>query len=261
MSASGSVVDLDAVDRAIDADAERAFAFLERLVAEPSTVGTEAPAQAVVAEELERLGFAVERLPIPADIGRHDGAGIPLVPYDERENVVGVLGPEEGRSLLVGGHIDVVPAEEAGLWSSEPFTPTRRDGWMIGRGCGDMKAGYAMLSLAIGALRSVAPDAIGGPLRFLSVIEEECTGNGALAACLAGQLADGVVLTEPTGLELLVAGVGILWLEIADHREGGPRAVGPRRRQSHRGGRPGHRGAENARAGDERTDRRPRARR
>ena len=78
-----------------------------------------------------------------------------------------------------------------------------------------MKGGFAMLSLAIDALRRVDPDAIGGPLRFLSVIEEECTGNGTLASCLAGQLADAVVLAEPTGLDLLLAGVGILWLEIA----------------------------------------------
>ena len=54
---------MDAVDRAVDADAERAFVFLERLVAEPSVVGAEASAQAVLAEELDRLGFAVERSP------------------------------------------------------------------------------------------------------------------------------------------------------------------------------------------------------
>lgn len=95
-----------------------------------------------------------------------------------------------------------------------------------------MKGGFAMLSLAIGALRNAAPDAIGGPLRFASVIEEECTGNGALAACLSGQLADAVVLTEPTGLDLLVAGVGILWLRIeiagrAAHAQAANTAVNP----------------------------------
>ena len=65
-----------------------------------------------------------------------------------------------------------------------------------------------------------------------SVVEEECTGNGALAACLAGHLADAVVLTEPTGLDLLVAGVGILWLEIAitgkaAHAQSADRAINP----------------------------------
>jgi acetylornithine deacetylase len=232
ISPAGSALDMGAVDHAIDADAERAFVFLERLVAEPSVVGAEASAQAVLAEELERLGFAVGRLAIPADIGEHEGSGVPLLPYVGRDDVVGALGPDEGPSLLLGGHIDVVPAEETGPWSTDPFVPTRRDGWMFGRGTGDMKGGFAMLSLAIDALRRVAPDAIGGPLRFLSVIEEECTGNGALAACLAGQLADAVVLTEPTGLDLLVAGVGILWLEIAitgkaAHAQSANKAVNP----------------------------------
>ncbi len=225
-------IDVEAVDRAIEADAERAFAFLERLVAQPSIVGDEAGAQAVMAKELERLGFAVEQLPIPEDIGEHEAAGVPLLPYDGRYDVLGRLGPETGRSLLLGGHIDVVPPSEPELWTSEPFVPLRHDGWLYGRGAGDMKGGLAMISLAIDALRLAAPDAIAGPLHFLSAIEEECTGNGALAACLAGQRADAVVLTEPTGLDLLLAGVGILWLEItitgkAAHAQSANMAVNP----------------------------------
>ena len=203
-----------AVDAAIEAGAERAFVFLERLVAEPSVVGDEASAQDVVAEEFDRLGFSAEHLAIPDDIGEHEAAGVPLRPYEGRGNVVGLQGLEAGRSLLLAGHVDVVPPAEPELWASPPFVPVRRDGWLYGRGAGDMKAGFAMISLAVDALRSVAPDAIAGPLRVASVIEEECTGNGALAACLAGALADAVVLTEPTGLDLLLAGVGILWLEI-----------------------------------------------
>ena len=60
---------MNAIDAEIDALAEGAFAFLERLVAEPSVVGDEAGAQAVVAAELERLGFAVELLEVPESIG------------------------------------------------------------------------------------------------------------------------------------------------------------------------------------------------
>ena len=229
---TGSAIDVEAVDRAIEADAERAFAFLERLVAEPSVVGAEAGAQAVMAEELERLGFAVDHVSIPSDIAKHEAAGVPSLPYEGREDVVGRLGPESGRSLLLGGHIDVVPPSEPELWTSEPFDPVRHDGWLYGRGAGDMKGGLAMISLTIDALRRAAPDAIAGPLHILSAIEEECTGNGALAACLAGQRADAVVITEPTGLDLLVAGVGILWLEItitgkAAHAQSANLAVNP----------------------------------
>ena len=227
-----SSIDVEAVDRAIESDAERAFAFLERLIVEPSVVGAEAGAQAVMAEELERLGFAVEELPIPEDIARHEAAGIPLLPYEGRFDVVGRQGPQSGPSLLLGGHIDVVPPSEAALWTTGPFEPARHDGWLVGRGAGDMKGGLAMISLAIEGLRRAAPDAIAGPLHFLSAIEEECTGNGTLAACLAGQRADAVVLTEPTGLDLLLAGVGILWLEItitgkAAHAQSANEAVNP----------------------------------
>ncbi|MGZ4155078.1 MAG: M20/M25/M40 family metallo-hydrolase, partial [Actinomycetota bacterium] len=71
-----------------------------------------------------------------------------------------------------------------------------------------------------------------GRLAFLSVIEEECTGNGTLAACRRGVLADAVLLPEPTALDLLVAGVGILWLEIdvlgkPSHAQSADRAVNP----------------------------------
>ena len=59
-----------------------------------------------------------------------------------------------------------------------------------------MKGGVAAMLLARrGGTR--AGD-LPGPLVYQSVIEEECGGNGALAACLAGPLADGVVIAEPT---------------------------------------------------------------
>jgi acetylornithine deacetylase len=64
------------------------------------------------------------------------------------------------------------------------------------------------------------------------VIEEECTGNGTLAAANAGVLGDAVVLLEPTGLDLLLGGVGVLWVEIEiegvpAHAESADRAVNP----------------------------------
>jgi len=95
-----------------------------------------------------------------------------------------------------------------------------------------MKGGFAMATLALDALLAVEPDAIRGSLTFLSVIEEECTGNGTLAAARAGVLADAVILPEPTGLDMLLAGVGILWLDVvlegkSAHAESADRAVNP----------------------------------
>ena len=127
----------------------------------------------------------------------------------------------------------MVPAQ-ATTWSGSPFTPRTANGWMTGRGTGDMKGGFAMGLLAIEALRAAMPGAVTGELSFLSVIEEECTGNGTLAACQAGALGDAVILLEPTGLDLLLGGVGILWADIGiegvpAHAESADRAVNPAR--------------------------------
>jgi acetylornithine deacetylase len=209
-----SAIDPSDLDEAIVRSSERSFAFLERLVAARSTVGDEGAAQDLVAEELERLGFDVRTLPIPASIGNDPLAGVPQGPYEDRCDVLGTFGEGDGPSLLVNGHIDVVPADEPELWTAPPFTPRIEGGWLYGRGSGDMKGGVAMATLALEALLSLAPDVVRGSLSFLSVIEEECTGNGTLAAARAGVLADAVLLPEPTDLQLLCAGIGVVWLDV-----------------------------------------------
>jgi acetylornithine deacetylase len=219
------------LDAAIDDLAADAFRFLERLVAAPSTVGQENAAQVAVADELDRLGFQTTALAVPEDIADDPAAGVPQLSYAGRGNVAGHLVRGDGPSLLLNGHIDVVPAEAA-LWSSPPFTARRRDGWVVGRGAGDMKGGFALGTLAVAALEATAPGWLRGRLSFVSVIEEECTGNGTLAAARGGVLADAVVVLEPTGLGLLLGGVGILWVEVTvpglpAHAESAHRAVNP----------------------------------
>lgn len=98
-------------DRAIAAMAPRAVEVLERLVSEPSVVGHESGAQEVLAAELAAAGFEVSRLPIPATIGTDPAAGVPSRSYAGRYDVVGQRG-DPGRSLVLNGHIDVVPAED-----------------------------------------------------------------------------------------------------------------------------------------------------
>jgi acetylornithine deacetylase len=219
------------VDAAIEERAGDAFDFLERLVAAPSTVGRERGAQYVVAAELANLGFSVTELPIADETTALAAAGVPQCSYVGRPNLLGRINAGASPSLLLNGHIDVVPAEEA-LWSSDPFVPVRADGWLNGRGAGDMKGGFALGLLAVMALQAAMPDALSGELSFLSVIEEECTGNGTLAACQAGALGDAVVILEPTGLDLLLGGVGVLWAEIEiagipAHAESADRAQNP----------------------------------
>jgi acetylornithine deacetylase len=207
------------VDGAIEAVASDSFAFLERLIAASSTVGNETDAQEIAASEFEAIGFAVQELGVPADVTAHPAAGIPQLSYEGRPNVLATTGPGT-LDLLLNGHIDVVPADPIG-WQADPFTPRTSDGWMIGRGAGDMKGGFAMAALALRALRNTVPSALERPLGLVSVVEEECTGNGTWSSIVEGIEPRAVVLPEPTDLGLLLAGVGVLWLDVELSGEGG----------------------------------------
>jgi acetylornithine deacetylase len=216
------------LDATIDREAGAAFAFLERLVAEASVLGHERGALAVAAAELERLGFAIEWLPIPADIADDPSAGVPQVVDGPREVLVARragTGGAGARSLLLNGHLDVVPSGDPERWSHPPFVATTTDGWMGGRGAGDMKSGWSMTVLALSALLAAGEPA--GNLTVVGVIEEECTGNGTLASVRAGVLADAVVVFEPTDLQLMTAGVGVLWLDVEVHGTQGHALAAP----------------------------------
>jgi acetylornithine deacetylase len=222
----------EALDSAVDALAEDAFAFLERLVAARSTVGHESAACDVLGAELAASGFDVERVPIPEEIVSDSLAGVGQVPYTGRANVLGSRGAGDGPSLLMNGHLDVVPADTPELWASPPFQPVRRDGRLYGRGAADMKCGFAMGLLAVRALDQVAPGFDTGRLMMLGAIEEECTGNGTLSAARAGILADAAIVLEPTDLGILTGGVGVLWLDVrvtgrSAHAESAHLAVNP----------------------------------
>jgi acetylornithine deacetylase len=221
------------LDRAISASAERAFAVLERLVSQPSTIGQEAGAQEVLAMELEKTGFNITRLMIPADIGDDPAAGVPQGSYEGRYDLIGQRGDARaGRTLVINGHMDVVPADDPSRWSSPPFMPIRRDGWLVGRGAGDMKAGFAAGLLALWALDEMEPDWLTGGLTIVSAIEEEATGNGTLAAGRAGYVGDAALLLEPTDLEILLGGISLIWIDIeidgrAGHAEAAQASVNP----------------------------------
>ena len=59
-----------------------------------------------------------------------------------------------------------------------------------------------------------------GDLSLVTVIEEECTGNGALSALDRGYTADAAIIPEPLGRTALEAQVGVTWARIAVHGQG-----------------------------------------
>jgi acetylornithine deacetylase len=189
------------------------ISFLQELVCVPSLLGNEEPAQALVEQRLRQLGFRVVSIePDPVALAEHPDSGLPLIPYEGRRCLVGTLAGGSGRSLLLNGHVDVVSEEPADRWTKPPYGAEIEDGRLYGRGSCDMKGGIAAMLLAVEAALSIGT--LPGPVVYQSVIEEECGGNGAVAACQAGPLADGVVIAEPTNGSIDLVAPGVIWARI-----------------------------------------------
>ena len=199
--------------RAVERGFDDTVAFLADLVRVPSLLGEEEPAQRLVEARLRDLGFDVRSVqPDPERLAERPDSGIPLIPYDRRCSLVATLGEGSGRSILLNGHVDVVSAEPLDRWTKEPFGAEIADGRMYGRGSCDMKGGVAAMLLGVEA--ALAAGSLPGRVVYQSVIEEECGGNGALAACLEGPLADATLIAEPTNGGMDLVAVGVIWARI-----------------------------------------------
>src|SRR5690606_13131255 len=99
-------------------------------------------------------------------------------------------GREGGPTLMLNGHVDVVPATNQD-WKVPAFSPRVQDGRMYGRGTMDMKAGLLAACLAF---RYISERWNGqGTLLLAAVPEEESGGNGTMAALQRGYIPDGAV--------------------------------------------------------------------
>ncbi|HEX6143391.1 MAG TPA: ArgE/DapE family deacylase [Geminicoccaceae bacterium] len=207
---------------AVDAGFEDQVAFTRELIRFPSLRGQEHTCQDFIHRALRDRGYAMDRFAI--DVGaieRHPGFSPVKVDYANAINVVGTQRPraETGRSLILNGHVDVVPAGPLSMWTRPPFEPWVEGDWLYGRGGGDMKAGLAANIFALDAIRSLGyrPAAT---VHVQSVTEEECTGNGALACLARGYRADAALIPEPEDDKLVRANCGVIWFRV--HVRGAP---------------------------------------
>lgn len=196
--------------------------FTQELVRKPSVRGQEHTAQDFVFQQLKSRGYAMDRWAIDvASIENHPGYSPVAVPYDNAINVVGSHRPrnETGRSLILNGHIDVVPTGPNDMWDKPPFEPYIEGDWLYGRGSGDMKAGLVANIFALDALKRMGYQPA-ATVHVQSVTEEECTGNGALSALTRGYRADAAIIPEPESEGLVRASVGVIWFRV--HVKGHP---------------------------------------
>ena len=206
----------EAVLATVAAEADWMEDLLVRLVEAPTVLGAEEAGQQVMEKAFAECGLNPRSVPLSAEALRAAVGASPFTwDVSTKRNVVAdwPAGGEGGRSLILNGHVDVVPPAAEELWTHPPFEAVRDGDWLCGRGAGDMKAGLAAMTGAVRALAR-ARYAPAAPVQLQSVVEEECTGHGALQCLLDGASADACVITEPHPDHITVAQVGVLWFHV-----------------------------------------------
>jgi acetylornithine deacetylase len=204
----------DEVLEAVAAESAWMEDLLVRLVEAPTVLGAEEPGQAIMEAAFAECGLAPRSVPLDADALRAARGSSPFS-WDVagKRSVVADWGGGGGRSLILNGHVDVVPPAAEALWTRPPFQAFRDGDWLYGRGACDMKGGLAAMTGAVRALaRAGATPA--ARVQLQSVVEEECTGHGALQCLLDGARADACVIAEPHPDHITIAQVGVLWFHV-----------------------------------------------
>ncbi|SED96643.1 acetylornithine deacetylase [Rhizobiales bacterium GAS191] len=207
---------------AVESNWQAQLDWLTKLVSFPSLRGREGPCQDWLARDFAARGWSVDRYTLAEIEMEHLPGFSPVMDTDYRQAVQVVASlrspalqsPEQrGRSLILQGHVDVVPEGPVEMWESPPFQARISDGRMYGRGAGDMKAGVSAMVFALAALRR-AGYAPASDVYVQTVTEEESTGNGALSTLARGYRADACLIPEPTGQHILRGTVGVMWFRL-----------------------------------------------
>jgi acetylornithine deacetylase len=186
----------------------RMVELLREAVAFESVSGEEGDCARWFEAQLRRLDVELDVWePDAAELGRHR-AFVPAWPdYAGRPNVVATRrGRGSGRRLILNGHTDVVPVDDVGKWTRDPWGAAVEGDRVYGRGTVDMKGGCVVALGCLEILEELGVE-LAGDVAVHFVVDEEATGNGTLAAVLRGHYGPGsaCIFLEPTGTDALIA--------------------------------------------------------
>ncbi len=165
------------------------LALARSLVARRSLTPDDAGCQDLLRERLAPLGFRFETI---------------------ASNGVTNLWARRGESsplLVYAGHTDVVPTGPLDAWTSDPFLPVVRDGFLYGRGTADMKGSIAAFVTAVESFVAAHPRAGGSIALAITSDEEGPSTDGTVRIVEAlearGESIDFCIVGEPSSVDVL----------------------------------------------------------
>ncbi|HEY8048292.1 MAG TPA: succinyl-diaminopimelate desuccinylase [Ramlibacter sp.] len=172
----------------------RALHLAEQLISRRSVTPQDDGCQRILAERLEPLGFECET--------------IVSGPEDFRvTNLWAKRRGSTGRTLVFAGHTDVVPTGPLDQWTSDPFTPSHRDGLLFGRGAADMKTSIAAFVVAVEEFLAAHPQPAVSLALLITSDEEGPSVDGTVVVCdklrERAERLDWCIVGEPTSVQRL----------------------------------------------------------
>jgi succinyl-diaminopimelate desuccinylase len=179
----------------------RALHLAEQLISRRSVTPEDAQCQQIVGDRLKPLGFASETILSGPDTFRVTNL------WAKRPGSREAATPGSGRTLVFAGHTDVVPTGPLEQWTSDPFTPSHRDGKLYGRGAADMKTSIAAFVVAVEEFLAAHPDPALSIALLLTSDEEGPAVDGTVVVCDRlrdrGERLDYCIVGEPSSVERL----------------------------------------------------------
>ena len=191
------------IDSTVNHMRDEIISFIQALVQSPSLANDEESVQKIIQSKLESLGLETKKVIVQFEsIKNHPAFCDDGFSPDSRVNVIGQWkNGDAAKSLILNGHVDVVPTGPETLWNESPWSGSVRDNRIYGRGSCDMKAGLASGIFAIQVLQAIGFKPKGNVM-VQSVVGEESGGCGTLTNIVKGYSGDAAVILEPTSLKV-----------------------------------------------------------
>ncbi|MBX3656686.1 MAG: succinyl-diaminopimelate desuccinylase [Ramlibacter sp.] len=174
----------------------RTLHLAEQLISRPSVTPDDSGCQRILAQRLEALGFVCETIESGPDSFRVTNL------WAKRPGALAGRSLDAIKTIAFAGHTDVVPTGPLEQWSSDPFTPTHRDGKLYGRGASDMKTSIAAFVVAVEEFLAAHPEPALSIAFLLTSDEEGPATDGTVVVCEAlkarGEAPDYCIVGEPT---------------------------------------------------------------